>query len=588
MIPLYALTLALFATTVNIVDAQQNFSCLPLQQSKVCPGFNSLLPDVSSLFDTEKKAAWNTAADFDNYFRTNYLPTRLSSFYVNRMKCPSFPTQSISSLPHLRYFNTYECSSFFTRISVLPNAPDKQCNGGAQLPQLCVSTCRQFIESLRKLVRNSTYCDLSSTAVADRNSVIDNIERSCAVEQSTCAKGEVNEPGMCGWTSKDDVCSLCTQEAGNRDTGKVGALCAASVSAGVTSSDGTSNMSNIAMYVGIVIGALLLACIAFVSVKRRRSQKSSDRRASLPHTVTPSKEDLESFTTLTRTKDYNSLASSLTPLTTPTKPSFSDVAVPVPPIPSEQMRAVAKESGNAVNPAQFGTQPLRLLDVDPSMKTLHVVIHAFEPGMKDEIALQVAEFVRVTKTYSDGWCKGVNLVTGETGVFPVGCISPIDVRRLDRNSYISVNSFNEANETASVTAPAGKDEKRLSALPMELKNKHLTEILSNPHRLSLRLDTVPIQIDVDEEMRVLEVKTKDVGAVGPIATRRPNWSPNLRDSIVRTSSLSPEDAKVVVTKSDSSEKVDNVKDKLQKDDDVPVVDVAADEADDATVIGDDE
>ncbi|KAJ3312827.1 S-methyl-5-thioribose-1-phosphate isomerase [Boothiomyces sp. JEL0838] len=49
----------------------------------------------------------------------------------------------------------------------------------------------------------------------------------------------------------------------------------------------------------------------------------------------------------------------------------------------------------------------------------------FEAQLSDEMSLQVGEQVRAIHQYHDGWCYGVNTVTGQEGSYPVGTVDPV-------------------------------------------------------------------------------------------------------------------------------------------------------------------
>ncbi|KAJ3026321.1 UNVERIFIED_CONTAM: Sorbin and SH3 domain-containing protein 2 [Siphonaria sp. JEL0065] len=46
------------------------------------------------------------------------------------------------------------------------------------------------------------------------------------------------------------------------------------------------------------------------------------------------------------------------------------------------------------------------------------VVEPFTPERSDEIALRIGDRVNIQKDFDDGWCYGMNLVTGKTGYFP--------------------------------------------------------------------------------------------------------------------------------------------------------------------------
>lgn len=49
----------------------------------------------------------------------------------------------------------------------------------------------------------------------------------------------------------------------------------------------------------------------------------------------------------------------------------------------------------------------------------------FIPKLEDEIRLRVGDLVVVNEVMVDGWARGVNLRTGDTGCFPMGAVAVI-------------------------------------------------------------------------------------------------------------------------------------------------------------------
>ncbi|KAJ3324602.1 hypothetical protein HDV06_006495 [Boothiomyces sp. JEL0866] len=53
------------------------------------------------------------------------------------------------------------------------------------------------------------------------------------------------------------------------------------------------------------------------------------------------------------------------------------------------------------------------------------VTSSFEAQLSDEMSLQPGEHVRALHHYHDGWCYGINLVTGREGAYPVCCVASL-------------------------------------------------------------------------------------------------------------------------------------------------------------------
>ncbi|TPX71391.1 hypothetical protein SpCBS45565_g01098 [Spizellomyces sp. 'palustris'] len=55
----------------------------------------------------------------------------------------------------------------------------------------------------------------------------------------------------------------------------------------------------------------------------------------------------------------------------------------------------------------------------------YVVVHPYVPAVNDEIALSTGDVVRLFLLFDDGWAKGVNEATGQTGLLPCACIEEL-------------------------------------------------------------------------------------------------------------------------------------------------------------------
>ncbi|ORZ38044.1 hypothetical protein BCR44DRAFT_1015972 [Catenaria anguillulae PL171] len=53
----------------------------------------------------------------------------------------------------------------------------------------------------------------------------------------------------------------------------------------------------------------------------------------------------------------------------------------------------------------------------------------YDPGMSDEMELVVGDMISVTSKYDDGWAYGLNLSTGQLGVFPLNFAEPVGDER---------------------------------------------------------------------------------------------------------------------------------------------------------------
>lgn len=53
---------------------------------------------------------------------------------------------------------------------------------------------------------------------------------------------------------------------------------------------------------------------------------------------------------------------------------------------------------------------------------IYSVVTGHDPQADDEVRLKQDDVVAVQKHYNDGWGIGMNVSSGEAGVFPLGCL----------------------------------------------------------------------------------------------------------------------------------------------------------------------
>jgi hypothetical protein len=56
-------------------------------------------------------------------------------------------------------------------------------------------------------------------------------------------------------------------------------------------------------------------------------------------------------------------------------------------------------------------------------------VRNYDPVMSDEMELVVGDILSVTQRYDDGWGHGLNLSTGQVGVFPLNFVASIDTKK---------------------------------------------------------------------------------------------------------------------------------------------------------------
>ncbi|KAI8618261.1 hypothetical protein BC830DRAFT_964559 [Chytriomyces sp. MP71] len=62
---------------------------------------------------------------------------------------------------------------------------------------------------------------------------------------------------------------------------------------------------------------------------------------------------------------------------------------------------------------------------------VHKVVYDFNPEQKDEAELRVGDSIQLKQEYDDGWGHGLNLTTGQTGLFPLDCLEGFENQEFD-------------------------------------------------------------------------------------------------------------------------------------------------------------
>ncbi|KAJ3310606.1 hypothetical protein HDU93_005355, partial [Gonapodya sp. JEL0774] len=88
---------------------------------------------------------------------------------------------------------------------------------------------------------------------------------------------------------------------------------------------------------------------------------------------------------------------------------------------------------------------------------------AFVPSDYDEIAVKEGDILEVTLAYDDGWGEGLNVTTGERGMFPCAWI----VGRLSEPSVVSKSSAMALHRGGTLYSIRRKQRARNSPLPHE-------------------------------------------------------------------------------------------------------------------------
>ncbi|KAI9008206.1 hypothetical protein BC832DRAFT_412349 [Gaertneriomyces semiglobifer] len=98
---------------------------------------------------------------------------------------------------------------------------------------------------------------------------------------------------------------------------------------------------------------------------------------------------------------------------------YKPTAAPPPPTPANlhSEAGMTDPNGNLLLTSQGYTLPEELM---------YMVVYPHLPRLSDEVELHPGDEVAVRKIYQDGWCRGTNLTTGYSGVFPLLAVEDVD------------------------------------------------------------------------------------------------------------------------------------------------------------------
>jgi len=209
---------------LGTVVAKINGVCVPLTNTKSCPGFESYSMDTENgIFPLSSQPHYTDVSSLDIYI-SKYSEFLVKSFVGDLAKnsnCNKAEMESYGAA-NLRYLNTYACNFIL-------NSSKNKCKGNQK--KVCKSVCNDFFTSFQGLINNFNTC-LNQTVVsenisshntrctkstsnfsADSNCVDSSNETSCGFKTLNEAKS------YCATSSNDACCSSLGAAGANEVTG---------------------------------------------------------------------------------------------------------------------------------------------------------------------------------------------------------------------------------------------------------------------------------------------------------------------------------------------------------------------------------
>ncbi|KAJ3034674.1 hypothetical protein HDV00_004813 [Rhizophlyctis rosea] len=191
--------------------------------------------------------------------------------------------------------------------------------------------------------------------------------------------------------------------------------------------DDTNPFKNplIAVAVGAAIGLIVLffmALLYFLCKRRRRGTRRERHKSRRAH-IWGNQDIVETETDPIDTKP----------------PTLPPVVLPPP----------AKSPSPAPSP-----RPPTPTTPTPTFMQLYTVIRPHTPTHDDELVLTSGQLVSINQNFDDGWSQGVNISTGEEGVFPASCVVK---REREGSAGTTLNEEEGAQVTFEDMLKDGKD-----------------------------------------------------------------------------------------------------------------------------------
>ncbi|RKP06422.1 hypothetical protein THASP1DRAFT_31763 [Thamnocephalis sphaerospora] len=414
------LVLQLLATTANALTIAKTLNsflttagCYQLTGSQSCPEFSASALPLNLTLDGVR---------VDNVSAFDRAVTRILKVGNMTMK----PMQFAKGCPRWeprhepRYMRTMICQS----IVALPEA--KMCTtntlinrtAGLSVPladriPVCRDTCNVFKEGWMGVLENKAICP-SSSWLSQQSAALDDFCRSADFNGTdSCIRGVKNEPEKCGFLEQEAACRYCgdnSSDACCHAMSESTRNCAMMLSA--NSVESKRNIT-LAFVLGCVLGCLIIAVGWIYWVRRRR------QRANVEPPPPPTMSEKEDR------KKHPPVGES----------SKGDFWGP---------QAAATVSALA---AAAETEPAKVYGQ-------YRVTFPYSPVRDDEVALAMEDLVEVSRVYDDGWARGRNLMTGWSGVLPIGCLLPVGYP-----SHTGPFGY-EDTPVADQTSPSAKREKK--------------------------------------------------------------------------------------------------------------------------------
>ncbi|KAF9185166.1 hypothetical protein BGZ51_006601 [Haplosporangium sp. Z 767] len=416
--------------SLAILTAGTQAACISLAGSKACPSFSSFFVDngiLSRLQDFGiQLQPFNSADEFDKalFNATGF------------MSSPSTCTGYNASV-RIPYQNTLICT-----LAVHEEA-SKGCEGypAATPNNMCDTSCTLYQQGLTAMI--NTHCPNDTNSKEDLSELETICSRAIPEEwlglhdnTPTCINSLANEALTCGLGSVADKCTYCltnTTAECCKDasttcnypttTTAVPSATMSGIQTATPSGDAVpppssnSGLSTTAIrgIIGGVVGAILLAMILFLFI--RRSKRAPKGNGNLSR--------------------HTSNASGRYNISSPKiqEEGFAS-AVPAAPIPMNTLPTITPEPMNFGGAAGAGV--FAGGDNSDGKQSYCQALYPYQASMADELDLTPGDIVNVQRVFDDGWAVGVNMNTSSEGAFPVVCVMFVDESALD-DEYEDVN-----------------------------------------------------------------------------------------------------------------------------------------------------
>jgi len=347
---------------------------------------------------------FSDVASLDAYLdKGMYSNSDFISLFKNSFQCPNFVGRGG------RYGISTVCSFLVT-------ASASQCPSKSKPFVYCSSSCQGNMVALQSILMNSTICDANPNATVStaRTSILSpsaatgNIAQFCSAlltspsaQNENCFLAVKKEQSNCGFLNADESVTYCTANPQDQ-------CCSGPKKA---PAEPLNLLNNTFVIAGIVAGAIVIVGIVFFVFQR---YSRSQQRPTTSYEPSRQAKMQSTFGFFKRSEEAPHL---------PDERGHSSLFTT---IRASQIFRGALPPPSAYDD-DYSSRPYSRMESEYTSGDNYKVqiFEDYDAGMDDEISCGVGDIIIVQEKYDDGWASGINITTGEDGIFPLAISEPL-------------------------------------------------------------------------------------------------------------------------------------------------------------------